>query len=68
MYIYSHELDNGNTIYAKQRGDFIEFINSATGDHRISADSTEDRVKAHWDGFVQNAERHVYRHQCRSHR
>ena len=59
--IYSHQLENGITLYANQRGDFIEFTNSSTGDHRIDAGSTEERVKAHWEGYVRAAETAYHR-------
>ena len=57
--MYSHQLENGITLCATQRGDYIEFTNSSTGGHRIDAGSTEERVKAHWEGYVRTAERHV---------
>ena len=59
--IYSHQLENGITLYATKRGDWIEFTNASTGAHRICANSPQDRVEAHWAGYVQTAENAYHR-------
>jgi len=57
MQIKRYVLDNGVELLAVEDEDTITFSGSPTGVHRISADSSDERIDAHWSGYVQNAAR-----------
>jgi hypothetical protein len=57
MQIKRYVMDNGVELLAVEDEDAITFSGSQTGVHRISADSSDDRIDAHWKGYVQTAAR-----------
>tara|TARA_Y100000004_G_scaffold145461_1_gene165945 strand:+ start:753 stop:1367 length:615 start_codon:yes stop_codon:yes gene_type:complete len=55
--IKSKKLENdGPTILLMKDSKFYYLSGSPTGDHTISADSSEERVEAHWQGYKVAAE------------
>ena len=56
-----HELDNGIMLELITTSEGSFFTGSSTGDHSISP-STDERILAHWQGYVENAEAAYYAH------
>ena len=51
-----HTLDNGTTLQGDTGPEGTFFQGSSTGTHSIAV-SSEERIQAHWKGYVQAAER-----------
>ena len=48
--------DNEQALFMIEKGGCLVFTGSLTGDHRILADSSPERIAAHWDGYCFAAE------------
>ena len=51
----NHTLDNGITLQGNTGPEGTFFQGSSTGTHSIGV-SSEERIQAHWKGYVQTAE------------
>ena len=56
--IKNHRLESGKLLKCFKRGDRIVFLNGHFGEHSIMADSSEERIDAHWQGYVENNVKH----------
>lgn len=56
MQIKRYVMDNGVELLAVEDEQGVTFSGSSTGEHRIE-DHGDERIDAHWSGYVQNAAR-----------
>jgi hypothetical protein len=50
----------GDRLEGSRTADGITFTGGPFGHHTITADSSDERVLAHWSGYVRNAARAIH--------